>query len=541
MKNLELQVLSAICGIIDRALSLEQALPEVLRILADNMHMKRAAITLEDPATGRLAIWASHGLTPEEEKRGIYRHDEGVTGHIFRTGQPYCVPDVRKDPLFLDRTGARQSETGALSFIGAPILLRGRPIGVLNVDRVPDRRGAAQEDIRLLTIVATLIAQFISLNEQLKARVEGLRLENVWLKSRLALGAEGPYLVGASQAMWEVQRRIEKVAATRATVLLLGESGTGKTLIARTIHEMSDRKAFPFVKVNCAAIPDTLIEAELFGHERGAFTGAVVAKPGRFEDAHNGTIFLDEIGELPLPVQAKFLRVLQEREFERLGGNVTKKVDVRIITATNKDLDRLAESGAFRSDLFYRLNVFPIKVPPLRERPDDVPKLLNHFLQKASRDYNRSLRLSPEALKLLKAHPWPGNAREMENLIERLTIMADGEVIEDHHVLASMDDGGRERECARGRACLACALDAPETGAESGEAAAPSGPRRSLEETEREEVEEALRRAGGNQNLAAAELGLTPRQMGYRVKKFQLEVLIAQEKTRRRAQGGRGA
>jgi Nif-specific regulatory protein len=534
MKNLELQVLSAICGIIDRALSLDEALSETLGILSGTMRMKRATITLLDRDTGRLSIRAAHGLSAEETRRGVYSPSEGVTGRIFRTACPSIVQDVRRDPLFLDRTASRKAESGRVSFIGTPILSRGRPIGVLGVDRISVSGEALEEDARLLGVVATLIAQFISLNDQVKERVAGLKLENVWLKSRLALGMNGPYIVGASQAMADVQRRIEKVAVTKATVLLLGESGTGKTLMARTIHELSDRKGLPFVKVNCAAIPDTLIEAELFGRERGAYTGASVARPGRFEDAGGGTIFLDEIGELPLGVQSKFLRALQEREFERLGGNATKKVDARILTATNKDLERLVEAGQFREDLYYRLNVFPIKVPPLRERPEDVPKLLAHFLSKASKDYGRELAFAPAALALLTAHAWPGNAREMENLIERMAIMADGEVIDAAHVRASMDDDPRDTDLATyARPCAACSNGIEERSPDCPHSRLARAAR-SLEQAEREEVEAALARAGGNRNKAARELGLTPRQMGYRVKKFELEVFIAREKMKKR-------
>jgi Nif-specific regulatory protein len=520
--GLELQVLSSISGIIDKALSLDQALTEVLKILSETLSMKRATITLEDRGTGNLVIWASHGLSPEEQSRGVYRLDEGVTGNIFRTARPYCVKDVRQDPLFLDRTRARKAETGAVSFIGVPIMLHGRPIGVLNVDRLFSQGVSFAEDVRVLTVVATLIAQFISLNDQVEERVEGLKMENVWLKSRLSLGSGGPYIVGESQAMLDAQRKIEKVAATKATVLLLGESGTGKTLIARTIHDLSDRKSFPFIKVNCAAIPDTLIESELFGHERGAFTGATSAKPGRFEDAHKGTIFLDEIGELPLAVQSKLLRVLQEREFERLGSNLTRQVDVRIITATNKDLERLVEDDLFRADLYYRLKVFPIQVPPLRERPEDILKLLNHFLQKSGKEYNRSLSFTPEALAMLKAHPWPGNAREMENLVERLVILAEADRIAAEHVRACMDEGQREAPAAFKPALAAAS------------SAVPGERPKALRDMERDEVVAALGRNGWVQHQAARDLCITDRQMGYRVKKYQLEVLIATERSRLR-------
>ncbi len=511
--SLQLEALSAISGVIDKALDLEQALQEALRILAETLSMKRATVTLVNEAAGKLRIRVSHGLSAEERARGVYAFDEGVTGLIFRTVKPYVVPDIRKEPLFLDRTGARKIEKGRLSFIGVPIMLHGEPMGVLNVDRLFGDEVSYDEDVAFLSVVATLIAQFISLNQQVEARVEGLRRENITLRSRLSKENRGLYIVGKSLAMMEVQRQIEKVAPTRATVLLLGESGAGKTLIARIIHDLSDRSAFPFVKVNCASIPENLLESELFGYEKGAFTGADGVKPGRFEEADQGAIFLDEIGELPLGLQAKLLRVLQDKEFERLGSNKTRKVNVRIIAATNKDLQALVESGQFRADLYYRLNVFPVRAPSLRERKEDIPSLLIHFLKKVSEDYGRTLFFSTDALALLKRHDWPGNVREMENLVERLVILA-----EDERIDASLI-----------RPFLSPSLAADQPSQPQQEEADGD---RSLESMEKRVVVEALERSGGVQHRAAKDLGLTPRQMGYRVKKFNLDGLIEALKNR---------
>jgi Nif-specific regulatory protein len=517
-RNLELSALSAISQVIDTALDLEQTLREVLRILAETLSMKRATVTLIDRATGRLAISASHGLTREEQERGVYRLDEGVTGRIFRTAAPYYVPDIRKEPLFLDKTGSRGLEKGRVSFVGVPILLHGSPIGVLNVDRLFGDEVAYEEDIRFLGVVATLIAQFISLNEKIAAREAELRRENVSLKQRIAKEGKGPYIVGKSLAMLEVERQMEKVAPTRATVLLLGESGTGKTLIARIIHELSARNQHPFIKVNCAAIPETLLESELFGFEKGAFTGATGSKPGRFEEAHLGTIFLDEVGELPAGLQAKLLRVLQDREFERLGSNKTRQVDVRILAATNKDLGQMAEAGAFRQDLYFRLSVFPIQAPPLRARKEDIPGLLNHFLRKVAREYGRDLTLTPAALDLLVAHDWPGNVREMENLIERLVILADAERVDADSIAPHLHPAREPAPAA----------------VPPGPQSAAHGPHASLRDMEKAEVLAALRRCGWVQCKAARDLGLSARQMGYRIKTFGLAGLVAVERARLR-------
>ncbi len=514
LASVKLKVLAHISNVINKALNLEQAMYEVLAILSENLSMKRATITLMDSASGALVISASYGLTPEEQKRGVYQLGEGVTGKIFETARSYIVPDVHNDPLFLDKTGTRKVERGRISFLGVPILLHGKPIGVLNVDRLFDDDVSFDEDVGLLSIVATLIAQFISLNQQVEERVDELRRENVSLRYRVSKESKGPYIVARSPAMLDVERHVERVAPTRATVLLLGESGVGKTLIARVIHDLSDRANFPFVKVNCASIPENLLESELFGFEKGAFTGAANSKAGRFEEAHKGTIFLDEIGELPMGLQAKLLRVLQDREFERLGSNLTRRVDVRIIAATNRDLEESVETGHFRQDLYYRLSVFPIRIPALRERKEDVVGLLNHFLGKVASEYGRQIAFEAGALELLSRYDWPGNVREMENLIERLVIMAESPRI-GAHVLTPLLSCAPLGEGHCGHASL-------------GETS------HSLKDMERSEVINALKRASWIQYKAAETLGITPRQMGYRVKKFGLEGLIAAERARLR-------
>lgn len=506
--ELELKVLFEISRVIGQALQLDQSLEKVLAILSESLSMKRATVTLKDDETGHLVIRASHCLSPIERKRGIYRQDEGVTGLIFRTAEPFVVPDISQEPLFLNKTRSRTIEKGRIAFLGVPIMLHGQPIGVLSADRLFGDEISFEEDIRFLSIVATLIAQFVSLNRQVKEREEKLREENISLKAQLSRHTRQFFMVGKSAAMVEVQQLIKKVAPSRASVLLLGESGTGKTLVARIIHELSNRSKYPFVKINCASLPENLLESELFGHEKGAFTGAAKAKAGRFEEADGGTIFLDEIGELSPPLQAKLLRFLQEREFERLGSTRTIKVDVRIITATNKDLSDAVDKGLFREDLFYRLNVFPIQVPPLCERKEDIPDLLNHFLERASKEYGKSFRLTPRALQVLVDYEWPGNVREMENLIERLAIMAEGDEIDLRDFPISLQHQ-------------------PGNGRDSGDHSLSR-----LEEMEKKEVVAALQRNDFIQSRTARELGLTLRQMGYRVKKFGLEAMIERNRSR---------
>ncbi len=506
LNELELKVLYEISQIIGQALNLDQAIQAVLAILSDSLAMQRGTVTLKDQETGHLRICASHGLSPEEKQRGIYRLDEGVTGLIFRTAQPFVVPDVSQEPLFLNKTKSRNIDKGQISFIGVPIILKGAPIGVLSVDRLYGEDIAFEEDIRFLSIVATLIVQFVSLNLQVRAREEHLRQENLSLRVELSEKSHDLVIVGKSAAITEARQLIQKVAPVRASVLLMGESGTGKTLIARVIHELSPRAKYPFLKINCASLPENLLEIELFGQEKGASPGTVRAKPGRLEEADGGSVFLDEVEAVSLPLQAKLLRFLQEREFERLGSARTRKVDVRIIAATASDLAAQVSDGAFREDLSYLLSVFPIRVPPLRDRREDIPPLLDHFMDKVSEEYGRRFYFTQKAQAVLQGYSWSGNVREMENLVERLCILVEGSEIDLKDLPAYLSPAGVKAD--------------PEDQAFLSR----------LKEMEKREIVAALERNHWIQSQAAMDLGLTLRQVGYRVKQFGLERLIKEQR-----------
>ncbi|MBI4797788.1 MAG: sigma 54-interacting transcriptional regulator [Desulfarculus sp.] len=501
--ELEIKVLFEISQIMGQALNLDLALARILEILSDSMAMKRATVFLEDQHSGNLAIRASHGLSKDQMSRGVYRPEEGITGHIFLSGQPLYVPDVSKEPRFLNKTGARKIEREFISFAGVPIHVHGRPVGVLTVDRLFGEEISPEEDLRFLTVVAQLIGQFFSLNKQVEAREEELRRNNRLLKAEISERYNNFFIVGQSLAMARLHNLVKKVAPSKASVLLLGESGTGKTLVARVIHTMSSRASAPFVKINCAALPENLLESELFGHERGAFTGASEAKSGRVEEAHGGSIFLDEVAELTLPLQAKLLRFLQDREFERLGGTKTRKVDVRIIAATNADLDAAVKEGRFREDLFFRLNVLPILLPPLRERRQDIPLLLDHFVDKFAREYNRRLSLDPQARQVLTDYHWPGNVREMENLVERLAILCEEPVIGSAQLLGYLTQHQPE---------------APPV--------IQAGGLSRLDDLARQEILGALERADWVQSRTARALGITLRQLNYRLQKYGLTEMV---------------
>jgi Nif-specific regulatory protein len=506
LSELELKVLHEISQLIGQALSLDQALQAILAILSDSLAMQRGTVTLKDQETGHLRICASHGLSPEAKAREAYRLDEGVTGLIYRTAQPFVVPDVGQEPLFLNKTRSRDIDKGQLSLIGVPIILKGAPIGVLSVDRLYGEDIALEEDIRFLSIVATLIVQFVSLNLQVRAREEHLRQENLSLQAELAEKSHDLVIVGESPAIMEAQQLIKKVAPVKASVLLMGESGTGKTLFARVVHALSPRAKYPFLKINCASLPENLLEIELFGVEKGAFSGAMRAKPGRLEEADGGSLFLDEVEALSLPLQAKLLRFLQEREFERLGSARTRSVDVRIIAATTDDLTARVTAGSFREDLSYLLSVFPIRVPPLRDRREDIPPLLDHFMDKVSGEYGRRFYFTQKAQSVLQKYSWSGNVREMENLVERLCIMVEGSEIGLKDLPTYVSPAGAPAE--------------PEDQAFLSR----------LKEMEKREIMAALERHHWIQSQAAMDLGLTLRQIGYRVKQFGLERLIKEQR-----------
>ncbi|HCC55001.1 MAG TPA: nif-specific transcriptional activator NifA [Desulfobulbaceae bacterium] len=518
-ERLELQALYQISQLIGSALDIRKTLAEILEILHDTLRMERATLVLQEEGGERLSIAASYGLSKEEERRGIYRPNEGVIGRIFQSAYPFVVPDISNEPLFLNRTGARANlPKGEISFIGVPVMLPEATVGVLSVDRLFGPEISFEEDIRFLTVVAMLIAQFLRLHKTVSLRQQVLVEENLLLKKELHSRYNLHNIIGQCKRIQDVYNYIDKVAPSRATALLLGESGTGKELVARAIHQASPRADKPFIKINCAALPENLLESELLGHEKGAFTGAANLKKGRFELADGGTIFLDEVGELPLALQAKLLRVLQEQMFERLGGTQTIKVDVRVIAATNRSLEECVEQGSFRADLYYRLNVVPVILPPLRERREDIPLLLDHFLRESNRMNMRAVHLSSAVVQLLCSYSWPGNVRELQNLIERLVIMADSETIVARE-LPSYITAEPEAEDVAAPSCRIAASIAGKAELTSARLSENST-HKSLRDMEKEEVVAALRRHGWVQARAARELGLTQRQMGYRIKKY---------------------
>ena len=421
---------------------------------------------------------------------------------VFATGRPVVVPRVSREPALGERRGGALDplDNAERSFVCVPLLLNRRAAGVLCVELRFKGERDYERTGKFFGVIASMIAHAIKVQRLLEADRERLVQENVRLQGELRDRYDFSHILGTSRSMHAVCEQMTQVARTNTTVLIRGESGTGKELIAQAIHYNSQRSARPFVKVSCAALPETLIESELFGYEKGAFTGAAARKQGRFERAHGGTLFLDEIGDVNTAVQVKLLRVLQEREFERVGGVEPVKADVRLIAATNRDLEDAIAGGTFREDLLYRLNVFTIFVPPLRERKTDVLLLADHFLERLASDHNKRIRrISTPAIDMLMAYHWPGNVRELQNVIERAVLVCDGDVVHAHHLPPTLQM------------------------ADTGDGAAAQSLSSALSALEKDLIQDALKMARGNRAKAARLLHATPRMVNYKIRKYRID------------------
>jgi Nif-specific regulatory protein len=427
-----LEVSQALSG----TLNLKASMQRVLNILVRHHGVVRGMVTLL--REGELHVEATEGF--EDRARSVrYRVGEGITGQVVQSGKPIVVPRVSREPALLNRAARREGSRQELSFICVPIVMQRTAVGALAVDLRFKPERDFDSSVKFFGIVSSMIAQALNVQRLVEEERRRLLDENTHLRQELRERYDFSNIIGTSGPTRQMYEQVAQVAQTNTTVLIRGESGTGKELIAHAIHYNSLRAKKPFVKVSCAALPDTLIESELFGYEKGAFTGAAARKKGRFEMAEGGTLFLDEIGDINLSTQVKLLRVLQEREFERLGGTDTVKVNVRMIAATNKDMEKAIADGTFREDLYYRLNVFTIFVPPLRDRKADMLLLADHFLEKFSREHGKVIkRISTPAIDMLMSYHWPGNVRELENAIERGVLVCDGAVIHGHHLPPSL-------------------------------------------------------------------------------------------------------
>jgi Nif-specific regulatory protein len=483
-------------------LELPEVLTPVLEQMAARLGLLRGTMTLLDQERESISIEVATGLTEAQRRRARWRFGEGLTGQVIQDGSPVIVPRVSEDKRFTNQTGARVAPKGRdLAFVCVPIVVDGEVIGTLSADRVVDGTVDLENDARLLSIIASLVGDAVNLRRKARTEARQLARENERLRAELEQRFRPKNIVGSSKAMLSVFELTSQVAPSSTTVLILGESGTGKELVASAIHEHSPRSKKPFIKVNCASLPETVIESELFGHEKGAFTGAVAQRKGRFELADGGTLFLDEIGEMSANMQVKLLRVLQERQFERVGGTNTLEVDVRLVAATNRDLESSVAAGVFREDLYYRLNVFPIRLPPLRERRADILLLADTFVERFNRMHGKTVRrISTPAIDMLLAYHWPGNVRELENCIERAILLSNDGVLQARDLPPTLQTGQ-----SSGTALLGTL-------------------KHTLELVERELVVDALKETRGNMAQAARKLGITERIMGLRIAKYELDL-----------------
>ena len=551
-KDLEIITIYEISKILTSSLDFQKSVREALNVMLTHLHMRHGMVSLVQEA-GKLHVVGAAGVPFSTEQGLVLDATEGVASKVLKTGSPMVVPDITQDEVFLNRTGRDLSQCAGVALIVVPIKDGREVVGMLSVDRPPgsDRPMSFDRDLRILTLVASLVGQTFRLHQAIAAERAQLMQETHRLQKQLQGKYDVENVIGRSKRMKDVFADVHLAAPGNSTILLRGESGTGKEAIAHAIHYLSPRAKGPFVKVNCAALPETLLESELFGHEKGAFTGATAERKGRFEMADGGTLFLDEIGDISASFQAKLLRVLQEHEFERVGGNKTHKASFRLVAATNRNLEEMVQAGDFRADLYFRLNVVAILLPPLRERKDDIPLLVDFFLTRFNRENNRKLAIAPEAVAILQHCNWPGNVRELENCIERAATMTRGNLIRETDMRCQKGQcfSSVLLESAAARGCHPV-LERPGThpgthpGGHTPPAreetrpvhfrAPPPAPAESSEDgsmegsgafmSERDRLLEAMERCGWVQAKAARLLNLTPRQIGYALKKFNIEV-----------------
>ena len=498
----ELAALHAIARILAQPQELKEQLEKILQEMSQRLGMKRGMISLLDRETGEAWLDVAHDVNIKGMEV-TYKPGEGITGQVAQTGRPMAVANLGQEAHFLDRTGARRFlNRSELAFLCVPIVYDSRVVGVLSADKVARQVENLDRELAMLSSVAELIAKTVH------TRV--LEEDNKRLRQFIGrTQAPSADIIGRCKAMQEVFGLIAQVANSSTSVLIHGETGTGKELVARAIHLTSPRSKGPIIEVNCAAMPDTLIESELFGHEKGAFTGASYRRRGRFEEAHGGTIFLDEVGELSAAAQAKLLRVLQDKQFQPLGSSKLITVDVRIIAATNRDLEQDVASGRFRTDLFYRLNVFPIYLPPLRKRGSDIVLLADHFVLKYCQQLGKSSKkISPAVMDRFLIHGWPGNVRELENCIERSVLLAPGDTIETSHLPPSLQTKTKDEDDRREMQPLPSVHGRLDS---------------TIEAQEKAMIAAALQESRGNQSKAARILGTTKRIIQYKIQKYGIE------------------
>ena len=477
-----------------------EVLAEVLDALDKELGMNCGTVTLLPASGSEISIEVAHNLPAEHSKKVRYQLGEGITGKVMESGRPIIVPKVSEEPLFLNRFDRWKDDKTEYSFICVPISIGKEVLGTISIDRLYDETISLNEDKRFLSIVASMVAHDVRSRRHAALRGQKLEDENIRLRNELEDKFRPENLIGNSNAMRDIYKQIYQVSSSDTTALIRGESGTGKELVAHAIHYSSPSAKGSFIKVNCAALNENLLESELFGHEKGAFTGAIQARKGRIEEAEGGTLFLDEIGDFSAVIQVKLLRVLQERQYERVGSNETIKTNTRIIVATNRDLEIAVGDESFRQDLYYRINVFPIFLPPLRDRKDDILQLADHFVEVYSKKMSRDVRrISTPAINMMVAYHWPGNVRELENCIERAVLLSSDGVIHGHNLPPTLQTSDASGTVGTGSL------------------------KERMDLYERDIIVDAIKRNNGNLAAAARDIGSTARIIRYKVKDLNID------------------
>lgn len=526
----EIELLYQIAVGLNSTFAINEMIEKGMKLLQRHTSIERCALFLPNSEKDELELVASVNLTPQQKKIATYRYGEGATGLAAQSGEPIVIENVHNNIDYLNKLGSINANT--VSYVAIPLIKDEEVSGVISANISKESPMNFDDLIRLLTIVGSLFAGSMMIQKSIKQERESLEELKSYYKAEVLSEHKFNDMIGQSNKMRQIFSMIDTVAPTDATILVRGETGTGKELIATAVHNTSLRKNGPYIKLNCAAISETLLESELFGHEKGAFTDAKEMRKGRFELADGGTLFLDEIGDITPALQVKLLRILQEQEFERVGGSKTVKTNVRLVAATNRNLEEMVKKGEFREDLFYRLNVIPLNLPPLRERYEDVKLLVQHYMKKFMKEHHKQMSLSKQALETLLDYPWPGNIRELQNTMERLVLICpDGEVVPEmlNHVLPfnyqKMHIKSSDEPAVKSPTPIHEDISQPQQQTPP-HAETPTQPltKSSMQDMEKEAIIQALIEHRGIQTKAARQLGMTPRQIGYKIKKYEIEL-----------------
>jgi len=519
----EINLLYEIAVILTSTVDIHESIEKSMRKLKQNGYLERCALFKKKEDVHELELLISIDLELHQKKMASYRFGEGATGLAASSREPIVIENIHNNINYLNKMG--HITTQMVSYIAVPLLQDEEVIGVISANIGKNSPLDFDEIVRLLTIVGTLLVSSSKVQQTITKDKESLTQLKTYYQEEMQKEYKFENIVGKSTKMQHVFGMINTVAPTDATILIRGETGTGKELIATAVHNLSRRQNGPFIKLNCAAISETLLESELFGHEKGAFTDAREMRKGRFELADGGTLFLDEIGDITPSLQVKLLRILQEQEFERVGGNKTIKTNVRLVAATNRNLEDMVRKGEFREDLFYRLNVIPLNLPPLRERYEDVKLLIEHYLGRFMKEHRKNMHFTKGAMEVLLEYPWPGNIRELQNTMERIVLICpNGELQPEmlNHVLPF----NYQKLYMPPEVPMVVSPSvyitppAPQPSQDSG---APMT-KKSLLELEKESIVQALMDSHGIQTKAARLLGMTARQIGYKIRQYKIEI-----------------